>query len=44
MATIGEQPARQALSTAHFTSNWLHEHVREQGGALYITNRLVISG
>lgn len=44
MATMGAQPARPTLSTAHFTSNWLHEHVRERGGAIHITNRLVISG
>ena len=44
MATVGARPAQQAVSTAHFTSNWLHEYVRERGGALHITNCLVISG
>jgi hypothetical protein len=44
MTTIGTQPTQQAISTAHFTSNWLHGYVRERGGTLHITNSLVISG
>ena len=44
MTTIGAQPTQPAISTAHFTSNWLHGYARERGGALHITNSLVISG
>lgn len=32
------------IRKAHITSGWLRNHIRERGGVLNITTRLVIAG